>query len=459
MTELTADRASAVAGDLVGIGGTMSLRQGKGQQYAEWILVALGVIVYIALPHYIDGDAAVRYDTLEWLVRHAHLSNSRYPIIQELATIPLYVVGAMARSSYAFVARFNMLVFFGGLAALFMLLRGAIDVDVIRRFLLLLIAGSMFPYHTENYYGEVFAAVMVAVGLALWGRGRFRGGTVAVVAGVTNAPATIGGLALVAAHYGWRSRRWARWAIPPVLALAIILGEAWIRRGGPLVTGYAGDAGARTVLPYSSRPGFSYPIILGVLSELFSFGKGIVFFAPGLLLVLAKRERFSRTIEEFWVTSMLFLCGIILVYGKWWAWYGGWYWGPRFLLFAAFPSSLLLAYHLSSSRRSPGVRVATVAILWLSVWVAANGAVFGQNGQGICQQNNYALESLCWYVPEFSPLILPFIGHRLLGMRDVLMLAYFAAVGLCLTVPVLRGSQTDGPVRHGADVISSPPES
>jgi hypothetical protein len=64
--------------------------------------------------------------------------------------------------------------------------------------------------------------------------------------------------------------------------------------------------------------------------------------------------------------------------------------------------------------------------------------VFRQDGQGICQQNNYALESLCWYVPEFSPLILPFIRHRPLDVHDQLTLAYFASVGCCLSVPIIR---------------------
>ena len=33
-----------------------------------------------------------------------------------------------------------------------------------------------------------------------------------------------------------------------------------------------------TILTYSGRPGFSYPLFFGVLSVLFSFGKGLVCF-------------------------------------------------------------------------------------------------------------------------------------------------------------------------------------
>ena len=37
-------------------------------------------------------------------------------------------------------------------------------------------------------------------------------------------------------------------------------------------------------MPYSGRQGFSYPFFLGLISILFSFGKGLIWFSPGLLL-------------------------------------------------------------------------------------------------------------------------------------------------------------------------------
>ena len=91
-------------------------------------------------------------------------------------------------------------------------------------------------------------------------------------------------------------------------------------------------------------------------------------------------------------------------------------------------------------------------LLALSVWVAANGAVFRQDDQGICQANNYALESLCWYTPEFSPLVLPFIHHRVLDLRERLTLAYFAAVGLCLAIPTARRLFERGPNTESSTV-------
>lgn len=413
------------------------------QRLVEWGLLAIGILVYVSLPHIIDGDAGVRWDSLVTLVDHGRLTSARFSIVQEVVSIPLYLLGMLRHSAFAFVERFNMLVFFSGLVTLYCLLRDHLDTNVLRRFLLLLVAGSMFPYHTENYYAEIFTAVAVATGLALSARHRVIAGMTAAVIGVVNSPATVGGLGLVAARNAWRTKHWLRWAAPVCVALILTALEAWIRRGSPFRSGYEGNAGARTVLPYSALPGFSYPIVLGVLSELLSFGKGIAFFAPGLLLMFAKRDRFTPVVEDFYRACGLFLCGLVLVYAKWWSWYGGWYWGPRFLLFAGFPASLLLAYHLSTRKDRPSVRVLVLGLLFLSVWVAANGAVFRQDGQGICQQDNYALESLCWYVPEFSALVLPFIHHRQLPLQDRLTLAYFAAVGVCLAVPTLRRLWTD----------------
>src|SRR2546430_10361340 len=49
-------------------------------------------------------------------------------------------------------------------------------------------------------------------------------------------------------------------------------------------------------------------------------------------------------------TTLFRSAGIVLVYGTWWAWYGGFTWGPRFLIFASLPASLLLAAQI---RRPP----------------------------------------------------------------------------------------------------------
>jgi hypothetical protein len=50
-----------------------------------------------------------------------------------------------------------------------------------------------------------------------------------------------------------------------------------------------------------------------------------------------------------------------------------------------------------------------VALLLLSVWVCAQGYLYGLEAIEPCTDNQYALELLCWYTPEFSPLWRQFV--------------------------------------------------
>ncbi len=71
-------------------------------------------------------------------------------------------------------------------------------------------------------------------------------------------------------------------------------------------------------MPYSGLPGFSYPLVFGLLSILFSFGKGLVFFAPGLLLrwKIASGEAFSIQKITLIDLCLVFLLGLILTYAR-----------------------------------------------------------------------------------------------------------------------------------------------
>ena len=294
-----------------------------------------------------------------------------------------------------------------------------------RREVLSLAATGMMPNATLDFYGELFSAVTVGTGLLIVTlRGSWLG-WIAVVLGVANMPASAGGLLLVALWRLWSNRR-LDGLIATAVAAALILGENTIIRGAPLDAGYFRDRGAITVMPYSGMPGFSYPFIFGLFSLLFSFGKGLLFFAPGLLLV-AHARRTRPQLAPFFDLSIAFLTGLVLVFSQWWAWYGGWKWGPRFLLLASYPSSLALAVALHA-RASLTRRIACIAIAFWTVWVGVSGVVFDLKGLDTCIANGYAMEHLCWYVPDFSPLLRPFVlpPGPLLGWQRIWMV--FAAL-------------------------------
>lgn len=189
------------------------------------------------------------------------------------------------------------------------------------------------------------------------------------------------------------------------------------------------------MLPYSGLPGFSYPLFFGLLSLLLSFGKGLVFFIPGFFLFLSAnlREMISG-IDLPWGSAVSFIAVTICTYAMWWAWYGGGFWGPRFFLFLCLPASLFLAVIINNTKTISGYLLAVVvAISVLSTWVGINGFLYGQKNMDICWADNFALESFCWYLPEYSALWRPFVvGFRLDNLHPNHLSVAWQLVVMCI---------------------------
>ena len=245
------------------------------------------------------------------------------------------------------------------------------------------------------------------------------------------------GVALAMGWWAWRIKR-VRAVAPIAFGAGLWLLENGVRRGSAFSTGYEGDHGFQTLLPYSGLTGFSYPTFFGVLSLLFSFGKGLLFFAAGLLLWFVRGREALRAVSESLVLWVLYLAGLILLYGSWWAWYGGFTWGPRFLVFASLPASLLLAAQIRRPPRTLVGLTVVLAALVLSVWVGIDGQVFGRFGQDVCSANHYAQESLCWYVPEFSVLWTPFVFRATVPWWGLPLIAYAVGLSSYVAYPLLK---------------------
>jgi len=403
------------------------------------LLVVGFLVLFVLLPHELKGDDFARFNEVERLLHHGELSDDRYSLVMPLVSAPFLLLGEVVRSPMWWAAHFNVIVVAVGALLFLRLFRGRVDGALLRRFLLILLFASLLTNRLRDYNAEVLTATLVSLGLVLVASGRrvFTGWT-AVVIGVVNTPAALLGALVVAVAESVRTRR-LRHLLVPVAAAVLIMAEAWIRRGGPLTTGYENDHGLRTVLPYSGRPGFSYPFLLGVLVILFSFGRGLLFFTPGLVLWLSERTRALLKEHRRLVGWMLlFVAGLVLVYAKWWAWYGGIAWGPRFFTFAAIPASLLIAVRLrrpSGSVLSAGV---TLVVLVGSAWVGIAGAVADLPWlDNFCSQNNYSLESLCWYTPEFSGIGRPLVRFPALTASTAVVVGYCALVfGYCAARPL-----------------------
>jgi hypothetical protein len=411
------------------------------RDYWEWALVDVGIVLlFVVVPHWVASgyDGAVRFQALTELLERRPVAPTLYSFVGPLFSAPLYYLGRLAFDSAWWCSFYNTVLLTGGLIAVVWLLRRHTDKRVLRMFCLLIVAGSMFPNHVRDYFGEMFTAMFVCVGIAALSVGRDALGWTAMVMGVVNTPATLIGMLFVAVRHVRQTRR-LRHLTAVVAAALLIMLEQWIRRGNPFVSGYESITFARTVMPYSGGPGFNYPIFFGVLSILFSFGKGLVFFAPGLLLPIRGDEAaVSRAPREVWAYSLWFVAGLIVVYAKWWSWYGGWAWGPRFFLLASVPASLAIAVKLQRTKglKTP-VLVMLIAIVTLSVWVAINGAVFDKSDLRACTDNLWALEFLCWYTPEFSVLWHPFIVRSPIPFDQALFIGYCTIVWMYLIAPLL----------------------
>jgi hypothetical protein len=320
---------------------------------------------------------------------------------------------------------------------MYRLLRDRLDHDVLAAFVLLLGTTAMIPASLTGFGAETFTVMAAGTGLAAWTSGRWKTATVLLGLAIANVPATILGVALALAWWAWRLKR-VRAVAPIALGAGLWLLENAVRRKSAFSTGYENDHGFQTLLPYSGLMGFSYPTFFGVLSLPFSFGKGLLFFASGLVLWFNRGLEALRSVRESLILWMFYLAGLVLVYGSWWAWYGGFTWGPRFLVFASLPASLLLAAQIRRPSRSLVALTIVLAALVLSVWVGIDGQLFGRFGQDVCSANHYAQEALCWYVPEFSVLWTPFVFKATVPWLGLPLIAYVVGVSIYLAYPLIK---------------------
>ena len=414
--------------------------------FIEISLILVGLIsIGILLPHTMIGDGAIRFQSLSELVQQHKWSDMPYSFVGPLFSLPFWLLGRHFKNIEAWCEQYNLFVFSCGLLVTYLLLQKRVNHSLLRKFFLILIAASMFANHITTYYGEVFTAILVGVGTiaATTNRtkfGRFNG-WIAIMLGVVNIPASLVGLGLVVLKKMLDNKR-LRYLLVIGIAAGFIMAEAWLRRGGPFVSGYETAKGDPTVMPFTGKPGFSYPFWFGLLSILFSFGKGLLFFAPGLLLpvrktLLALKKEWNIDLYNVYWLWLLFLVGLVLVYSRWWSWYGGWFWGPRFFLFASIPASFALAVCLHKRSVSLLVNLLTLGVLCLSAWVGVDGAIFNQTQLStVCQSNNYQLEMLCHYTPDFSALWHPFIVVQHFTQPQLLYMAYCGIVFIYLAVPL-----------------------
>ena len=392
----------------------------------DWALLAIAAFVIVAIPKTISGDARLRFETLEQFMTTGHLVSPKYSTVGPLLSIPLYLLGRALGAARLVTSYYNALLFLLLLPLIGREFRDELAPSVRRMLVLLLVFASMFAHHVQRYYGEVFTTVLVTIGVLWLSRGHWVRGWAVIVFGAVNTPACLLGVAGIALCHSRRTRSWLP-LLGPVVAFALMRTESVLVRGSFFDTGYNYDSGFRNALPYSGLPNFSYPFFFGILSILLSFGKGLVFFVPSLFLPLPA----SAPPRFRWVhtTLIAFVGGLVLAYAKWWSWYGGWFWGPRFFLIASIPACFSLGTNLLDwPSLSVPRRGLVAAMLLLSFWVGINGLAFQGLGLNLCTEHYFALADYCYFVPEMSALWHPFVDGAV-SIPGVLRVLAFVAVG------------------------------
>ncbi|MBF0586877.1 hypothetical protein INT08_06245 [Prosthecochloris sp. N3] len=359
----------------------------------------------------IHGDGAVRFSAVNAVMEGDPVPAIKYSLLQPLLSLPLaYAASLFGTGVKQTVSMFNILVFLMLAKTLFDSLSRIYSSAIARHTLLLLVGASMLPHHLQHYYGEVLSTLAITSGTLLHRRSRICS-VLLIAVGLANTPAMLpaglaGALVLV--------RKQPLFLGAVLIAALLTVAENTWKYGLLTDTGYLSESekGASTIMPYSGLPGFSYPLFFGVLSIVLSFGKGIVFYIPGLMLLLRKDTwKRIRAWNIYGLALGAFMITLVLVYAKWWAWYGGNFWGPRFFLVFVIPATIALSASIGTAS-SVMQKAAFALLLTFSFWVGIDGVIFGQNGMGLCWENNYKLEMLCWYAPEFSALWRPFVTHN-----------------------------------------------
>ena len=140
-------------------------------------------------------------------------------------------------------------------------------------------------------------------------------------------------------------------------SVGLFLGYNYLRFGQWFNFGYPGE-------------GFTNSMMVGLYGLFFSFGYGLIIFAPITVLCVVfyvlRNHEMEPLHQYLFATSLISFVCYLIIYAKWGAWHGGWCWGPRFLL--PFIPLVHVMFPLLWKSVSPGNRVLKTGILLALAW-------------------------------------------------------------------------------------------
>ena len=390
-------------------------------------IVFYGLLNWLPRGYFFDGN--VRLQAILNLFQHGTITKMDYSYIGPIFSFPLFLIDKFDNIYRWWLERYNVVLCIVVFLIEYALLRKRMNANILRAFFLLFLLVSLYANQYKYFGGEVFTALLAGMGMLIAVLVTEWGGWIAMAIGVANTPASLIAAGLVSLRYMVHRKR-LRYALI-VLGAAGLIGFAnWITRGSPLNGGYANQS-------------FNTPFILGLFSLFFASGKGLLFFMPALFLPVKNRlfQIEGENKEKVYLAYklwMYFVAGLVLIYASWWAWDGGWFWGPRFFLFASIPASFVLAVYLCNPSRLFIVNLLILLLFAYTLWVAIAGALFDQgNLSTVCMANNYARHYLCNYQPQYSVLWAPLANHWPIPSHGFRYIALSLVVAFYLAIPTL----------------------
>lgn len=145
--------------------------------------------------------------------------------------------------------------------------------------------------------------------------------------------------------------------------------------------------GAPWRLGYEGPQTFNFPLFEGLEGLTVSPGRGLLWYSPfAVLAVTGLRLAWSRS-RALVVFAAVLLVARLLFYSRWWAWNGGWNWGPRFLV-PAMPALAVgtLALVRCWGARSKDWRAGVVAVAVASFTIQIVGAAIAYERGSLVRQ-------------------------------------------------------------------------
>ncbi len=380
-----------------------------------WSLATSAVLAVFALlaamPPMSSVDDRMRRDAV-FVLASGHGTFIKYSIVLSAVAVVPYRLGRAIGLGQWTIDQFVLLVWVAWsllIGARLHALRGtkfAVGVVTLTTF-------SMFSLYVTGFNAEAFALMLVSYGALLTldgGRTRTRAIGAAVMAvGAACIPVQVFALGVVGVVMLVRRRN--PWFVgAAVAAAAMVVADATWSNGHLSFSKYVEDEIGRfsELLPWGNVARFGYPLVFGLVGILFSFGRGLVWFQPGLFLRSVRTSDDTDVVRTWRRTLTLLVIVMVPLYSKWWAWYAGFAFGPRFFLLGVVPAAVVVTERLQSAHRLGAWMLGALLALW-SAWVSIAGSVFymlpAANRQ--CRIEHFRYEPLCWFFPEYSALLGP----------------------------------------------------